>query len=66
MEAGNFPCSTCTHFERFGKVLCKAFPKGIPDEIIDGSNPHIEIIPGQSNDWTYDPQPWANEVRIPE
>ncbi len=66
MEAINLPCSTCKHFERFENVLCKAFPEGIPEEIVDGSNPHTSIIPGQANDFVYDPQPWANQVLNPE
>jgi hypothetical protein len=66
MEAINLPCSTCKHFNRFGEILCDAFPEGIPEQIVDGSNPHKSIITGQVNDFVYDPQPWANEVRIPE
>jgi len=28
------------------KYVCVAFPKGIPEEVISGANPHISEIPG--------------------
>lgn len=31
------------------KVVCLAFPTGIPNEIAYGNNPHLEPFPGQEN-----------------
>ena len=48
----------CKHFEgimesngpeRPGKHICKAFPEGIPDEILSGRNEHSVSMPGQDN-----------------
>lgn len=45
----------CRHFrgvaqpdgtEMTERVVCKAFPDGIPDEIAYGSNPHTKPFPG--------------------
>ena len=33
--------------ERAGKRICKAFPEGIPDEILSGRNEHSVSMPGQ-------------------
>ena len=33
---------------------CSAFPKGIPDQIAYGKNPHIKPWPGQDNDIIYE------------
>ena len=30
------------------RVVCKAFPKGIPDEIAYGNNKHLEPFPGDN------------------
>ncbi len=32
---------------------CKAFKKGIPDEIAYGDNPHLVPLPGQGNELVY-------------
>ena len=63
MEAVNLACSTCTHFRRFEKIACLAFPEGIPEEIIIGYNDHTAPVEGQVNDFLYDPEPWAAEVK---
>lgn len=40
----------CLHFigadDKGGKVICKAFPKGIPSEIAYGDNLHTKPFPG--------------------
>jgi len=44
-----FPaCATCARFNREDKMqeVCEAFPKGIPEEIIGGSNNHRKPFPG--------------------
>lgn len=33
---------------------CPAFPKGIPDDIAYGDNPHAEVIRGQVGDTVYE------------
>lgn len=39
----------------FGEIpACKAFPKGIPDEIYFGSNKHNKIHPEQDNDIVFE------------
>jgi len=35
---------------------CKAFPKGIPDEIAYGNNLHLKPLLDQSNDIVYEKQ----------
>lgn len=40
-------CPFCKHLRAGGK--CAAFPKGIPDEIASGDNPHTEPLKGQKN-----------------
>lgn len=39
------PCVTCKRKSPFGPS-CAAFPDGIPDEILDGTNRHTEPYPG--------------------
>lgn len=41
-------CATCAHFIRDGmnKKACKAYPKGIPIKIWDGSNDHTKPYKG--------------------
>ena len=47
-------CMLCKHY--IEKQKCKAFPKGIPEEIfIDISKPkHIENIEGQIGEFVYE------------
>ncbi len=51
-------CTICTHFDHEGlstvPFSCTAFPKGIPDEIIQGSNKHTEKLDGQENDIVFE------------
>lgn len=46
-------CNTCKHLVK-GTITCKAFKQRIPDDILDGDNPHAIPVPGQKNDtvWT--------------
>jgi len=39
---------------RPGKHICKAFPKGIPDEIVTGKNEHLASMPGQNNNKVFE------------
>lgn len=32
---------------------CKAFPGGIPKDIDDGPNLHLEVVPGQVEDFVF-------------
>tara|TARA_B100000003_G_scaffold185582_1_gene179988 strand:+ start:345 stop:524 length:180 start_codon:yes stop_codon:yes gene_type:complete len=42
-------CYNCLHIKTFG---CKAFPEGIPDEILI-SNEHKKPLPNQKNDLVF-------------
>ena len=50
-------CSSCK-WEVNDKpgAYCKAFPDGIPDEILLGDNDHSEPLPEQKNDLVYAPK----------
>lgn len=42
-------CSKCKNLESNGlQALCKAFPKGIPKQILLGENKHIESLEGET------------------
>lgn len=52
----------CKHFigvkqdneeEETERVVCQAFPDGIPEEIAFGDNPHLTPLEGQGNDIVY-------------
>lgn len=49
-------CFDCKHFVDDGKFTCKAFPKGIPDEILYGDNDHQTPIEGQENSIVFEPK----------
>jgi hypothetical protein len=53
MDPNNLICFNCKNFtpEKGG---CKAFPDGIPNEIIE-SNVHDKPIEGQENDIIFEP-----------
>lgn len=43
-------CIECKHLDTDGtEVFCKAFPDGIPDDILDGNNDHKKIHKDQDN-----------------
>lgn len=45
-------CLACKHLGE--PLTCKAFPKGIPKEILDGKIDHSKPIPDQSNDIVFE------------
>lgn len=45
-------CQICKNY--FGDLTCQAFPKGIPDEITSGDNPHTEPLSEQDNDIVFE------------
>jgi hypothetical protein len=46
-------CNDCVHKIKSG--FCKAFPDGVPDVIACGYNNHSEPLPGQDNDYVFEP-----------
>jgi hypothetical protein len=38
-------CAFCKHFQQ--DLTCKAFPDGIPLEIVGGTLEHLKVLPGQ-------------------
>lgn len=50
----NLLCYDCKHFDPIGGG-CKAFPDGIPDEIIE-SNKHFEPLKDQENKIVFEPK----------
>lgn len=49
-------CNTCKHFILFSNPpRCKAFPAGIPDEILSGDDDHREPFRGD-NGIQYEPE----------
>lgn len=47
-------CGNCKHLYLNGKRRCKAFPKGIPRDILDGEFDHTEKYPDQDNDIVFE------------
>lgn len=49
-------CPGCLWFDNLNidGITCKAFPKGIPDEILNGDVIHDEIRPDQEGDFIYE------------
>jgi len=41
-------CARCIHLEDPHKHTCKAYPKGIPDTIWEGTNDHRKSYPGDN------------------
>lgn len=48
-------CNKCVHFKP-RTISCKAFPKRIPNEILDGDNDHSKPLPNQGNDLVFTPK----------
>jgi len=55
-------CKRCLIFKEQGeinfknnKILCPAFPAGIPEQILTGKFDHTRKYPGQQNDILYEP-----------
>lgn len=47
-------CNNCIHNN--GDGTCKAFPDGIPAEILSGDNKHQKPLLGQGNNITFEPK----------
>lgn len=49
--ADDIPCNSCEHLDRENTdgFTCKAFPDGIPEQILDGENSHRKPLIGQGN-----------------
>jgi hypothetical protein len=45
-------CKDCIHYTLH--LTCKAFPKGIPDEIAFNGMPHEKLFPGQTGDYIFE------------
>ncbi len=49
MQYARPACMDCKHFfKQKGPFSCKAFPKGIPDEILKGGFNHKKPFPGDN------------------
>jgi len=50
-------CTKCIHWDKYNwnEFSCQAFPKGIPDEILQGENDHTTPLPDQGNDIVFEP-----------
>lgn len=46
-------CHMCLNLTDGYSKKCKAFPKGIPEEIWLGEDKHLEKYPGQENDFLF-------------
>lgn len=46
-------CFKCKNYE--DRLMCKAFPEGIPDEILLHVFDHTKKHPGQDNDILFEP-----------
>ena len=50
------PLISCLYCKHLGKnKLCKAFPEGIPEEILTGKNNHSKPLPKQDNEIVFEP-----------
>lgn len=49
-------CLNCKFYsaDNFERFTCKAFPDGIPDEIIINGNKHIKPLADQDNDIVFE------------
>ena len=58
-------CAFCVHFNRFEPegFTCKAFPKGIPEEIIEGIERHEAVREDQEGELVFEPR---KDIEIPE
>lgn len=54
-------CTNCKWY--VANATCMAFPKGIPEEIIAGSNSHSQIVYGQSGNFMFTPKNNNDGVR---
>ena len=51
-----YPCPSCKHLNEWNgeAETCKAFPDGIPEEILMGKNKHKRKLPDQDNDLVFE------------
>jgi len=56
------PCLNCKHFNKdeTNGIICKAFEKGIPNEILLGKNDHSKPLDFQENEIVFE------EIEKPE
>lgn len=47
-------CINCKNY--LNDLTCKAFPNGIPNEILNTSNDHSKPLPDQQNDIVFEPE----------
>lgn len=57
-EVFNLYSSQCAHckFYEYGKYSCVAFPKGIPDDILEGKSKHDTVLENQTGETIYTPK----------
>jgi hypothetical protein len=48
-------CARCKQGFDSIAFTCKAFPEGIPDEILEGKDKHLKPLPGQKNGIVFSP-----------
>lgn len=50
-------CQLCVHFQAYNEtakaITCKAYPRGIPDEVFAGDLKHDRILDGQTSAYIY-------------
>lgn len=46
-------CTTCKYFHRY-ELQCKAYPDGIPLDILEGLKKHDNILEGQSGETIFE------------
>ena len=47
-ESSSFPSCLFCRWKNKGSKTCKAFPNGIPEEILSGQNPHTSPYEGDN------------------
>jgi len=45
-------CAGCAHFD-LTDYVCPAFPDGVPDHFLDGSEVHLVVAPDQTGDLVF-------------
>jgi hypothetical protein len=48
-------CADCKHFREWD-LFCAAYPRGIPDELLDGSEKHKKIRKDQEGTKVFEPK----------
>lgn len=54
-------CMSCIHLNKTDPGRCKAFPKGIPENIRTWGEKHTEPVEGQNNTVVWELRPGAEE-----